>query len=629
MDTAELFTRAVTSLPEAVRQRLDGGAPLDWPVLKDPATGFRLAEAAGFHRRLPEQVETLVERLIGDIGIVPADVHAGIEREGTATAWIRRVAIELDGESYRLRNDRSGEVHPGIRPDAIAGYATLALDLVTVVHEAGERWSEVGDRYRPANGAGSSPLARCAVRMGSRIRSATGPDPRWRSTGSLARALEDAWNSHNLADRTELAATIGMNTARGAAAPRQCHFVPVNGYRMHACDPAEIRWLRALAERALRGSPGHDRVNGVAPTGWDADLRDETPARETGGPGRKPGFETSPDPGSDEFALDRELADFRRIANSLPGRAASAPRAGEDAASLDMTALEAQIRAETSRTLELAPCPDEWVPDEMLTRIKRVVKRLPDLVGRRMGEAYGVGVALALTRLDDPREHDAVGSELRTLANGGPAPRWLKDLAGAVLADAGACTEGGARTGSLRLDPEGGSDGGYLVTELETGTQGHLTVRGLLEQIHLGLAFAHSAWEGLSTLQAAGREGGWTLNEGTGGNGRLTGSERETLEAALQVERALERIAIACSGVEPSPSALEQASMTADALRTVGPTVRVAAGWPGAVDPPDPRSSVDVRRVAEIAQALQNTVKTISNRLIAGQIVAPAVPAET
>ena len=634
MDSAELFTRAVTSLPAAARKRLDGAAPLDWPALEDPATGIRLAEAARSHRRLPEPIETLVERLIGDVGVVPADVHAGIEREGAATAWLRRAAIELDGESYRIRNDLNGEIHPGIRPEAIAGYATLALDLAAAVHEAAELWSEVGDRYGSAGGDGSGPLARCAIRMSERIRPSSGSDSRPRSTGSLAEALEDGWNSQSLADRAELSATIRLNTARGAAAPRQCHFVPMNGYRMHACDPAEIRWLRALAERALRGVPAPNGENAAAPTGWDADIGDETLAMEIGGLAAAAGgetvsrFETPPDPGSDDFALDRELADLRRIANGLPASAGSASSASEDAASLDMTALEAQIRAETSRTLELGSYPDEPAPDEVLARIERAAKRLPGPVGRRMGAAYGVGVALALTRLDDPRERDAVESELRALANGGPVPRWLKDLAGAVLADAGACTQGGLRTGSLRLDPEDGVDGGYLVTELETGTQGRLTPRGLLEQIHLGLAFAHSAWSGLATLRTAGREGGWTLDESAGGNGRLAGNERETLEAAMQVERALDRAGNAYSAVQREPNALEQASMAADALTTVGPTVRVAAGWPGAAGPPDPRNPDDVARVAEIARALQGDIKTISNRLIAGQMAAPATRAE-
>lgn len=640
VDSAELFTRAVTSLPEPAKSRLDGDAPLDWSALGDPGTGIDVAEAVRAHRRLPAAVETLAERLIRDVGIVPADVLAGVEREGAANAWIRRVAIEPDGESYRLRNELNGEVHAGVRPEAVAGYATLALDLAAVVHEASALWIEVGDRYGPARENGLGLLARCAIGMSARIGSLAEPGSKRRSTGSLANALDDAWNAQSLADRAELSTAIRLSTARGAAAPRQCHFAPMNGFRMHACDPAEVRWLRALAERARRGAPSRRGDSAAPGASWEAEIlaaaEDETLATEIegsaapDGPDNGTGFERSPDPDSDELALDRELADLRRVANGLPATSQrndptighASFRASEQAASLDMTALEAQIRAETLGVFELGSDPDELALDEELAKILRAVKRLPGPVKRRLGESHGIGVAQALTRLDDVREGDAVESELRALANGGTVPRWLEDLAGGVLADAGARTGEGLRTGSLRLEPEDGADGGYPVTELETGTQGHLTLRGLLEQVHLGLAFAHTAWAGLATLRNAGKEGGWTLNESNGGTARLAGNERETLEAAMHVERTLDRAGNAYSGLQRPPNALEQASMAADALTTVGPTVRVAAGWPGAVAPPDPRNPVDVARVAEVAQALHGDVKTISNRVIAGQMAA-------
>lgn len=640
MDSAELFTRALTALPEPAKSRLDGDAPLDWAALEDPGTGIDVAEAVRAHRRLPAAVETLVERLIRDVGIVPADVLAGVEREGAANAWIRRVAIEPDGESYRLRNELNGEVHAGVRPEAVAGYATLALDLAAVVHQASELWVEVGDRYAPASENGLDLLARCAIRISARIGSLGEPGSKRRSAGSLANALDDAWNSQSLADRAELSTAIRLSTARGAAAPRQCHFAPMNGYRMHACDPAEVRWLRALAERARHGAPSRRGDNTAPETGWEEDIlaatEDATLSIEIDGSAARTGpdtgtrFERSPDPDTDELALDRELADLRRVANGLPAAAErnvptggyDASGASEQAASLDMTALEAQIRAETVNALELGSDSGEPALDGELAKILRAAKRLPGPVRRRLGEVHGVGVTQALTRLDDVREGDAVETELRALANGGSAPRWLEDLAGGVLADAGARTGEGLRTGSLRLEPEDGADGGYLVTELETGIQGHLNLRGLLEQVHLGLAFAHSAWEGLATLRSAGKEGGWTLNEIAGGNTRLAGNERETLEAATHVERTLDRVGNAHSGLQRPPNALEQASMAADALTTVGPTVRVAAGWPGAVAPPDPRNPDDVARVAQVAQALHSDIKTISNRVIAGQMAA-------
>lgn len=640
MDTAELFARAMTSLPDAAKQRLDGAAPLDWTALEDLGTGIDVADAVRTHRRLPRAVESLVERLIADVGIVPADVLAGVEREGAASAWLRQVAIEPDGESYRLRNDLNGEICAVIRPEAIAGYAMLALDLATVVHEASELWIEVGKRYGPASGNGLSLLARCAIRMGAQVGALSEPGSGPLPTGALANALDDAWNSQSLADRAELSTAIRVSTARGAAAPRQCHFAPVNGYRMHACDPAEIRWLRALAERAMRGAPAHDAEHASPGADWRTDVaaadEDETLAREIGGlatqadPGAGAEFETSPDLDPDELALGRELADLRREANRLPAASGenAVARANEEAASLDMTALEAQIRAETMGAFELGSDPDELALDEELAKLQRAVKRLPDPVRKRLAGTYGVGVAQAFTRLQDAREADAMHAELRALVAGRNAPHWLEDLAAALLDDAGACTRGGLRTGSLRLDPEDAAHGGYLVTELETGAHGSFTPRGLLEQIHLGLAFAHGAWTGLATLQNAGTEGGWTLSENVGDSTRLAGNERETLEAAMHIERTLDRINGSYPRSKHPPGALEQASMAADALTTVGPTVRVAAGWPGAIGPPDPRNPEDVARVAEVAEALHRDIKSISNRLIAGRMAASGTQEE-
>ena len=140
MNFDEHFTRAVALLPGPVRERLDGDFALDWPVLEDAATGAEVGDAVRAPARLPRPVEALVHRLIGDIGIVPADVAAGSECQGAASAWIHWVTMEVGGESYQLRNDRSGDVHGDIRPEAVAGYAALGLELATMLHDAVERW---------------------------------------------------------------------------------------------------------------------------------------------------------------------------------------------------------------------------------------------------------------------------------------------------------------------------------------------------------------------------------------------------------------------------------------------------------------------------------------------------------
>ena len=150
MKPNECFTRAVMALPGLVRERLDADDPLDWNLLEDAGTGALLRDAARAYRRLPEPVELLVRRLIQEVGIMPADVAAGVEREGTARAWIHQIAIEPEGESYRIHDGRIGEIHAPVRPEAIAGYATLALELAASIHDAVERWIEAGARPQTA-----------------------------------------------------------------------------------------------------------------------------------------------------------------------------------------------------------------------------------------------------------------------------------------------------------------------------------------------------------------------------------------------------------------------------------------------------------------------------------------------
>ena len=89
MNPDEHFTRTVSMLPGAVRERLDEDFALDWAVLEDAATGAGVDKAIGARRRLPEPVEVLANRLVADVGIVPADLAAGVERQGFASAWIQ------------------------------------------------------------------------------------------------------------------------------------------------------------------------------------------------------------------------------------------------------------------------------------------------------------------------------------------------------------------------------------------------------------------------------------------------------------------------------------------------------------------------------------------------------------
>ena len=60
--------------------------------------------------------------------------------------------------------------------------------------------------------------------------------------------------------------------------------------------------------------------------------------------------------------------------------------------------------------------------------------------------------------------------------------------------------------------------------------------------------------------------------------------------------------------------------MAAEALAKVGPTVRTAAGWPGAAQAPNARDPEDVARIAAVAESLHGDIRTVANRLIAGWV---------
>ena len=593
MNTEKLFTRAVSALPQAVRQRLDSGTPLDWSVLEDPGTGVRLAEAARTHGRLPEAAEELVNRLVGDVGIVPADLAEGAERWWDPAAWTVRAAIEAEGESYRIRNIHGGEVHAGVRPEAVAGYAMLALEIAAAVHEAGEHWNEAGERHAEAAGGASSLLGLCAVRMRERLRSPARADAPRRTTSELADVLERAWNSQDLKTRAALSAIRlqggrgmrgirGVRGIHGAQAPRRSYYAPMTSYRLRSFDLGEILWLRALAEQAVEAASTES-------------------GEEDGGRPSPPAV----------------------LPPSVVPPAASPPKpaATEVSDANDISALEARIQAAnegTGRLLQLGSPLDELAPERELNGLREAAGELPEGVRRRMRETYGIGFAHALSRLRSADDAEAVRAELeKALARRG-VPRWLEELAAALLADAGAQTREGTRTTGIRLHPEEEAEAGYRAIEVEGGAAGRLTALGLVEQVRLGLVFATDAWRGHSAMRSAGREGGWTLDKGEAEGGAFSVEERETLEAARRMEQALDRIQRG-RGFD-APTALEEASMTADTFRGIGTATRTAAGWPGGAEVPDSRVPGDVERIAIVSEALHERIRSIANKHIASWI---------
>ena len=576
MNTEKLFTRAVTALPQAIRKRLDGSAPLDWTILEDPRTGARLSEAGRVHVRLPEAVEVLANRLMNEIGIVPADLARGSERQRDAAAWTRQASIEAEGESYCIRNGHTGEVHAGVRPEAVAGYVILALELAAAVHEAVDRWIEAGERHRAVDGGATSLLGLYAVRMLEHLRPSSGSSPDRRTAAELAVALDRAWNTQELKTRAALSA-IRLRNIRGARTLRRSYYAPMTGYHLHSFDPGEIQWLRTLAEQAIE----------AASTDAKKKHEEERPA----------------------------------VARPPAAAPPQKPPAAEAADSNDISALEARIRAaneETARLLQLGSPVEELAPERELSGLREAAERLPDAVRRRMRESNGIGFAHALSRLRSTEDADAVRAELGSALAKQSVPRWLEELATALLADAGAQSREATRTGGLRLHAEEEPEAGYRAVEIEGGAAGRITALGLIEQVRLGLSFATDAWRGQTAIRSAGKEGVWILDKGEAEGSTFSESEREILEAARQMEQVLDRIQRG-RGTD-APTAIEEASMTAGTFRGIGAATRTAAGWPGSAEAPDPRVPGDVERIAAVSEALHERIRSIANKHIASWI---------
>ena len=466
-----------------------------------------------------------------------------------------------------------------------------------------------------------------ASRMSAHLRAAPKPCTGSRTTAVLADILETAWIAQSLRQRAELSTAVPPNRAHDARAP-------LKSDRLHAYDLSEIRWLRALAERPGRGAPEPARRD--VPTLSEPAASGVPDAVGEDRPQAAPVRAASAEPDPDQLDLGRELADLDRLVQlgAGEGRAAAEPinpsgaMPGDEVVSLNMTALEARIGAGSAVALELGSEPGAIALEDEFTQLVLGASELSGPIRRRLAEAYGIDSIQALTRLQDQREVDAARAEM-TAANGGlRAPRWLEDLAATVLIDAGAETREGLRTASLRLDPAEGPDGGYLVTEEVTGAQGKLPLAGLVEQLRIGLRFARNASTALTLLGNAGKEGSWALREMVNGNRELAPGEGDMLQAAQQIGYALDAILDARPDPNHAPSASEQASIAADALVTVGPTIRAAAGWPGAAKAPNAGNPEDIVRIAAVAEVLQRHVRALSNRLIAGRMVGSIVQRE-
>ena len=69
-----------------------------------------------------------------------------------------------------------------------------------------------------------------------------------------------------------------------------------------------------------------------------------------------------------------------------------------------------------------------------------------------------------------------------------------------------------------------------------------------------------------------------------------------------------------------APTALEEAAMTADALKGVGAATPVVDEWNGTAEEPNPRDPDDIVRMAAVAEALHDEIRSIANKQIASLI---------
>ena len=659
MNLSTRFGSALAALPAAVRARLDGDSDLDWVSLADRTTAFRIDKATRTPARLPPAVEALSVRLVADVGIAPADVVSGVQGRGIAGTWLTAVAVEPDGEHYRLRSKRSGELLPGVRPAALAGYVVLGLELATAMQHASEAWARASDRAQAIPEGSRDGLTQCAVQMFRALQVFPETVSRPPSTLALARSMEDAWNAQTLQVREALA-RWEFPHPWGTCAPGADYYAVESGYRLRAFDIAEARWLQALAEHAASGawssagdgpaeaepelsppeqiragpgiSPGSgrphssDRGDGSGP-GESLDGDGAATANEDGEAGGAPvHLERDAGPAPDDPSPDQTLTSGSAPADEVPGNSSGKrPDPGvrdtpERHAAVGTVpeqpapALVSGGTTEASGSLFFGAAGEARPPQAEIDLLVQAAQRLPAAVTRRLGEAYGDSVVKVLGRLQDPDGIRELRDTLGMVSGGNTVPGWMEELAAGLLLDTGAQTRDGQRTGPARLDPERLAEG-HRVSDVTSSATGILRAIDVIEQVRLGLDFASDTWSALTLLRDAGKEAEWTLHDAAVKQARLTHDERTKLETVQRIEHELQRIRRTRADGSSSPlSALEEAALVASVLKSLQPSELV--GLPADVGVPNPHDPDDIARVVAAAEALHGDVRKIANRLI-------------
>ncbi|MCY3854701.1 MAG: hypothetical protein OXF78_00190 [Rhodospirillales bacterium] len=665
MNLSARFSSALAALPAAVRARLDGDSDIDWDSLTDRTTVFGIDRATRVPTRLPSAVETLTERLVADVGIAPADVVRGLHGSGIAGTWMTAVAIEPDGERYRLRIKRSGELLSGVHPSSLAGYAVLGMELATSVQHACEAWTQAGERAQATPEDSRDGLTQCAAKVLHRLRAFPEAGSRPPSTLALARSMEDEWNAQTLQTREALA-SWQVACPWYMHAPRVHYYAVESSYRLHAFDIAEARWLQALAEHAVsvvqsgagdrwveavpdQSSPKRIPVGAGIATGpvspqsssaadssglaHDSNAGGDAVKANDDGAFRgatdapvhsaREAWQAPDDPGLTQALKSGLAPDDEATGESSDERLALEAHPELEQRSASGTALEqstpARIPGETTDVgtgLFFGNTMEVRSPQAEIDLLIQASQRVPAAVTRRLGEAYGDSVVELLARLQDSSGIQDLRDTLGMEPPGNAVPGWMEELAAKLLLDTGVRTHDGERTGPARLDPERRAEG-YEVSDITSSASGVFRAIDVIEQVRLSLGFVSDTWSALTLLSDAGKEAEWTLHDAAVKQARLTEAERARLEAMQRIQHELRRIRQAkADGSSSRPSALEEAAMAASVLKSLQPSERADAGWPADVGLPDPSDPGDVTRVMAAAETLHRDVRAIADRLI-------------
>ena len=252
----EAFGHRVRRADADTRKALDAQTPIDWAALESGRAADAITHSLRGERALPDVLERLLRALIADVGINIDDVVTRTPRYGSPSRWSQTVEMRFEGECYRLDHVGGADAPILVAGATLVGYASLALDLATLVRHT------VHACVRYARGAEGAPMPNArssidvwACRLARLLARFDDSGTSGRSARAYALAIEETWNTQHHETRRRLA-TMGAEAAgRDACPPKANPYAPSWGERLHIYDPRELRWLHAITDRhKARGS---------------------------------------------------------------------------------------------------------------------------------------------------------------------------------------------------------------------------------------------------------------------------------------------------------------------------------------------------------------------------------------